>query len=73
MKLWELLANRVETKEGPFSREKFRASLAKIAAEFEAAQPKRRRRRRGRHQVEQSEPINQLDDCSSSSFAELNR
>jgi hypothetical protein len=69
----ELFAGRVE--ESLIPPDAFRAMLAKIAAEFEASQPKRRRGgRRGRSQVEQVEPANPLDDFSSNrDFAELNR
>jgi hypothetical protein len=69
MNLRALLAGRVETEDGPFSRVAFRAMLARVAAEFEASQPKRRRGRRGRGQIEQIEPT----DDFSSTWAELNR
>jgi hypothetical protein len=49
-----LLADRVETSVIPA--EEFRALLARIAAEFEATKPKRRRRGRGRP------PMAQLDE-----------
>jgi hypothetical protein len=55
LKLYELFEDRVE--QGPIDNAAFASMLAKIAAEFEAAKPKRRRggRRRGRP-VDQVEP-----------------
>ena len=57
MKLYELFEDRVE--EGPIDNASFAAMLAKVAAEFEAAQPKRRRRggrRSRRRPIVQVEP-----------------
>jgi hypothetical protein len=44
VKLWELLADRVETEDGPFSRDEFRAMLAKIAAEVGPVKRQRQER-----------------------------
>jgi hypothetical protein len=70
LKLWELFSDRVE--EGPIDNAAFAALLAKIAEEFEAAQPTKRRRggrRRGRPAAAPIEP--QVEEAPAFDVTEL--